>query len=174
MVRLWNCMISPEIAVHNILQDAASGLSKKQLKKPIAAEHTNDGAAARIGALYTAMMDESTIESQGVTPLWETLDKVSAIDSPAEFMEMTGQLQRQGIVGGPIGTGAMPDAGNPDRVLLHMIQSGLGLPDESYYRDEKFADIVEAYRTYIEQLFLLSELAPTEKRACKMAKRSSI
>src|SRR5699024_2821857 len=103
--------------------------------------------------------------------LWETLDKVSDIDSPAEFMEMTGQLQRQGIVGGPIGTGAMPDAGNPDRVLLHMIQSGLGLPDESYYRDEKFADIVEAYRTYIEKLFLLSELAPTEKRARKMAKR---
>src|SRR5699024_8732406 len=117
------------------------------------------------------MMDESTIESQGVTPLWETLDKVSAIDSPAEFMEMTGQLQRQGIVGGPIGTGAMPDAGNPDRVLLHMIQSGLGLPDESYYREEKFADIVEAYRTYIETLFLLSGIAPTEKRAQKMAKR---
>src|SRR5699024_11859364 len=67
--------------------------------------------------------------------------------------------------------GAMPDAGNPDRVLLHMIQSGLGLPDESYYREEKFADIVEAYRTYIETLFLLSDIAPTEKRARKMAKR---
>src|SRR5699024_12314087 len=60
------------------------------------------------------------------------------------------------------------DAGNPDRVLLHMIQSGLGLPDESYYREEKFADIVEAYRTYIETLFLLSDIAPTEKRARKM------
>src|SRR5699024_1178616 len=78
----------------------------------------------RIGALYTAMMDEKTIESQGVAPLWETLDEVSAIDSAAELMETTGKLQRKGIVGGPIGTGAMPDAGNPERVLLHMIQSG--------------------------------------------------
>src|SRR5699024_11685896 len=119
------------------LQDAAGQLSKKQLKKPITAEHTDDGAAARIGALYTAMMDEKTIESQGVAPLWETLDEVSAIDSAAELMETTGKLQRKGIVGGPIGTGAMPDAGNPERVLLHMIQSGLGLPDESYYRDER-------------------------------------
>lgn len=160
-----------ELAVHNILKDAADQLSKKQLTKPLTAPHSDEGAAARIGALYTAMMDEKTIESLGVTPLWETLDKISDIDSPAEFLEMTGKLQRKGIVGGPIGTGAMPDAGNPDRVLLHMIQSGLGLPDESYYRDEKFADIVEAYRTYIEKLFLLSELAPTEKRARKMAKR---
>src|SRR5699024_11984720 len=81
-----------EIAVHNILQDAASGLSKKQLKKPITAEHTNDGAAARIGALYTAMMDESNIESKGVSQLWESLNKVSAIDSLEELLDMTGKL----------------------------------------------------------------------------------
>ena len=117
------------------------------------------------------MMDEETIEALHVTPLWETLDKISDISETADFLKLTGKLQRKGIVGGPVGTGAMPDAGNPDRVLLHMIQSGLGLPDESYYRDEKFADIVEAYRTYIEKLFLLSEIAPTEKRARKMAKR---
>ncbi|NWN87598.1 MAG: M13 family metallopeptidase [Micrococcaceae bacterium] len=160
-----------EIAVHDILKSAAQDLSKKQLRKPISAEHTDDGAKARIGALYAAMMDEETIEALGVTPLWETLDEVSDISSTAEFLETTGKLEREGVVGGPVGTGAMPDAGNPERVLLHMIQSGLGLPDESYYREEKFSDIVEAYRTYVETLFLLSGLAPTEKRARKMAKR---
>ena len=39
-----------------------------------------------------------------------------------------------------------PDAGNPDRVLLYTGQGGLGLPDESYYREEKFAPMVQAYR----------------------------
>ena len=111
------------------------------------------------------MMDEKTIESQGVTPLWETLDEVSAIDSAARIMETTGKLQRKGIVGGPIGTGAMPDAGNPERVLLHMIQSGLGLPDESYYRDEKFADIVEAYRT-LYRTAVLAIRAGADRKAC--------
>lgn len=160
-----------EHAVHDILKAAAKDLTKKQLRHSFVAEHTDDGARQRIGALYTAMMDEKTIEALGVTPLWEALDNISDIADTAEFLKMTGKLQRKGIVGGPVGTGAMPDAGNPDRVLLHMIQSGLGLPDESYYRDEKFADIVEAYRTYIEKLFLLSGIAPTEKRARKMAKR---
>ena len=160
-----------EIAVHEILKSAAQELTKKQLRKPLSAEHSDEGAKVRIGALYAAMMNEGTIEALGVTPLWETLDEVSDISNTAEFLETTGKLEREGVVGGPIGTGAMPDAGNPERVLLHMIQSGLGLPDESYYREEKFSDIVEAYRTYVETLFLLSGLAPTEKRARKMAKR---
>lgn len=160
-----------EHAVHDILTSAAEDLTKKQRRHSFVAEHSDEGAKQRIGALYTAMMDKKTIEALGVSPLWETLDKISDISDTKEFMKVAGKLQRKGIVGGPVGTGAMPDAGNPDRVLLHMIQSGLGLPDESYYREEKFADIVEAYRTYIETLFLLSDIAPTEKRARKMAKR---
>src|SRR5699024_2695448 len=142
--------------------------SKKQRKHSFVAKHSDEGAKQRIGALYTAMMDEKTLESLGVSPLWDVLDKVSDISTTDEFMKMTGKLQRKGVLGGPVGTGAMPDAGNPDRVLLHLVQSGLGLPDESYYREEKFADIVEAYRTYIRELFLLSDMAPTEKRARKM------
>jgi len=160
-----------EHAVHDILKAAAKQLSKKQRKHSFVAKHSDEGAKQRIGALYTAMMDEKTIESLGVSPLWDVLDKVSDISTTDEFMKMTGKLQRKGVLGGPVGTGAMPDAGNPDRVLLHLVQSGLGLPDESYYREEKFADIVEAYRTYIKALFLLSDMAPTEKRAQKMADR---
>jgi len=160
-----------EHAVHDILKAAAKQLSKKQRKHSFVAKHSDEGAKQRIGALYTAMMDEKTLESLGVSPLWDVLDKVSDISTTDEFMKMTGKLQRKGVLGGPVGTGAMPDAGNPDRVLLHLVQSGLGLPDESYYREEKFADIVEAYRTYIRELFLLSDMAPTEKRARKMADR---
>src|SRR5699024_8286891 len=70
---------------------------------------------------------------------------------------------------GPIGTGAMHDAGNTERVLLHMIQSGLGLPDESYYRENKFADVVEAYRSYNAKLAQLAELATSQDQANQMA-----
>lgn len=160
-----------EKAVHKILKSAAKELTKKQRKHSFTAKHNDDGATLRIGALYEAMMDERTIEALGVTPLWETLDEISGIDDAEDFLRLSGKLQRKGIVGGPIGVGAMPDAGDPERVLLHLVQSGLGLPDESYYRDEKFSHVVDAYRTYVEKLFLLAEIAPTEKRAQKMAKR---
>ncbi len=158
-----------EIAVHNILQDAAANLTEPQRTGPVTAEHSDDGAKTRIGALYTAMMDEDTIEAQGIGPLLATLERVSKVEDAAAFMHLTGQLEREGIIGGPIGTGAMHDAGNPERVLLHMIQSGLGLPDESYYREDKFADVVEAYRTYNAKLALLAELATSQDQADQMA-----
>src|SRR5690554_5935377 len=101
-----------ETAVHDILKSAAGELTKKQRKHSFRAEHTDEGAKLRIGALYTAMMDEKTIEALGVAPLWETLDKISEIDNAEDFLRLSGKLQRKGIMGGPIGVGAMPDAGN--------------------------------------------------------------
>ncbi len=42
-----------------------------------------------------------------------------------------------------------------DRYLFHLLQGGLGLPDESYYRDDKFAEIRDTYVDYLERLFEL-------------------
>ena len=35
------------------------------------------------------------------------------------------------------------------------MQSGIGLPDESYYREDKFADIRAAYVAHVEKVFAL-------------------
>jgi putative endopeptidase len=37
-----------------------------------------------------------------------------------------------------------------------MVQGGLGLPDESYYRDDKFADIRTAYVSHLERMLTLA------------------
>src|SRR5699024_8388574 len=118
--------------VHNILQDAAANLTESQRTGPVTAEHSDDGAKTRIGALYTAMMDEDTIEAQGIDPLLATLERVSKTEDAAAFMQLTGQREREALIAGTLGTGAMRDAVNAERVLFHMVQSGLSLPDESY------------------------------------------
>ena len=46
-----------ESAVHDILTAAADELTKKQRKHSFNADHTDDGAKQRIGALFIAMMD---------------------------------------------------------------------------------------------------------------------
>ena len=38
---------------------------------------------------------------------------------------------------------------------MHLGQSGLGLPDESYYRDEQHAEILAAYPRHIAAMFAL-------------------
>src|SRR5699024_9989503 len=51
------------------------------------------------------------------------------------------------------------DPGNPERYCVFMEQGGLGLPDESYYREEAFSDIRDKYVTHIERMFTLAGLA---------------
>ena len=67
---------------------------------------------------------------------------------------MVGVLQRTGVGGG---TGVYVDTDSKDstRYLVHLNQSGLGLPDESYYRDEQHAEILAAYPQHIAAMFAL-------------------
>ena len=90
-------------------------------------------------------MDEAAVEAKGLDPIRARLAEVFATTSVAELVALAGRLFRADVCG-LFYIYPAPDAGNPDRVLLYTGQGGLGLPDESYYREEKFAPMVQAYR----------------------------
>ncbi len=81
-------------------------------------------------------------------PLLDELATIDAADSADALAAVLGALQRTGVGGG---TGVYIDTDSKDstRYLLHLSQSGLGLPDESYYRDEQHAEILAAYPRHI-------------------------
>jgi putative endopeptidase len=108
----------------------------------------------RIGDLYASFLDEETVERVGVAPLLEELAAIDAADSPDALAAVLGALQRTGIGGG---TGGYVDTDSKDstRYLLHLSQSGLGLPDESYYRDEQHAEILAGYPRHIAAMLAL-------------------
>jgi putative endopeptidase len=126
-----------------------------------AAATSGSGAASssgtdeqRIGDLYASFMDEQAVAVLGVQPL---LDELATIDDAADATALAavlGALQRTGAGGG---TGIYVDTDSKDstRYLVHLSQSGLGLPDESYYRDEQHAEILAAYPQHIAAMFTL-------------------
>ena len=65
-----------------------------------------------------------------------------------------GALQRTGV-GGGVGVYVDTDSKNSTRYLVHVTQSGIGLPDESYYRDEQHAEVLAAYPGHIARMFSL-------------------
>ncbi|MGO1530936.1 MAG: M13 family metallopeptidase [Micrococcaceae bacterium] len=153
-----------EEAVHSLATDAAAALSDGTVEGQPAedageaaftANNDDDGATARIGALYTAFMDTERIERRGLEPIIAELSQIEGVSSVEELLELSAVLQRSGV-SGLIATGALNDAGNPERMLLHLLQDGLGLPDESYYRDESFAQILADYRQHVANLFGLA------------------
>jgi predicted metalloendopeptidase len=121
----------------------------------------------RIGDLYASFMDERAVADRGVQPLLDELATIDAVDTPEALAAVLGTLQRSGVGGG---TGIYVDTDSKDstRYLVHMSQSGLGLPDESYYRDEQHAEILAAYPRHIAAMFDLvygEEPQPNEWQA---------
>ena len=92
----------------------------------------------KIGDLYTSFMDTERIAELGGTPLLDQLARVDAIASVPALLRTLGELERDGI-GGLIGLYVEPDPGNPQRYVPFLVQGGLSLPDESYYRLDNFA-----------------------------------
>jgi putative endopeptidase len=132
-----------ELAVKAIIEEAAA-------KGPDAT-----GVEQQIGSLYASFMDEAAAEAKGLDPVRNRLEEVRSVSSVQELIRLVGRLFRADV-SGLFGIYPAPDAGNPERILLYISQGGLGLPDESYYREEKFAPIVGAYTDYIAKLFGLA------------------
>ena len=108
----------------------------------------------RIGDLYASFMDTDTIAARGVAPLLEELARIDRAADAGELAAVLGALQRTGV-GGGTGVYVDTDSKNSTRYLLHLTQSGLGLPDESYYREERHAAVLAAYPGHIARMFAL-------------------
>lgn len=118
----------------------------------------------RIGDLYAGFLDERAVEDRGTAPL---LDELAAIDDAADrdaLAAVLGSLQRTGV-GGGVGLYVDTDSKNSARYLVHLSQSGIGLPDESYYRDAQHTEILAAYPGHIAAMFALVYGGDTDEHA---------
>ncbi|ANE02904.1 M13 family metallopeptidase [Corynebacterium crudilactis] len=103
----------------------------------------------RAGTLYASFMDTDTINAAGVAPLDADLDRLSVANSSL-FAAALGELDREGV-GAPVGFWVEKDSSSNDSVP-YLIQSGLGLPDEAYYREDTHADTLVAYKEHVERM----------------------
>ncbi|GAB2456065.1 putative endopeptidase [Conyzicola lurida] len=109
----------------------------------------------KFGDLYASFLDEARIQELGATPLQPLLAEVDAVGSIPDLLATLGRLERRGS-SGFVHVFVDNDPGNPERYLVFLEQGGIGLPDESYYREEKFADIRTAYVAFIERMLTLA------------------
>ena len=118
----------------------------------------------KFGDVYASFMNEEAVEALGAAPLAPLLAEIDAVDSIAALLPVIGTLERGGT-SGFLQAFVDNDPGNPERYLVFLEQGGLGLPDESYYTDEKFSDIRTAYVAYLEKMFGLPGLSDPADRA---------
>jgi endothelin-converting enzyme/putative endopeptidase len=112
--------------------------------------------ARKIADLFNSFMDTERIATLGIGPIRAQLDAAAGLRDVRDLGAFLGEFERIGGYG-VFGSYVDTDDRNSDRYLFHIVQGGLGLPDESYYRDEKFAEIRDAYVAYLGKLLTLGE-----------------
>ena len=124
--------------------------------------------AGKVGDLYASFMDEKHIEDLGHAPLLPLLEEVSLASSDKDaFAAMMGRLERQGV-SGLWQLFVDNDPGDPQRYVVFLEQGGISLPDESYYREEQFQEIRDAFLAHLERVFALVGLDQPHERALRV------
>jgi putative endopeptidase len=138
------------------LRDEAEEASRGLVEEAAAGTDAAPGSPAQlIGDLYRSFMDVDRVEEVGVGAIAGQLAAVAAISDVPGFFNALGRLERDGVAG-LFRFYVDTDPGRPDRYALNLLQGGLGLPDESFYRDEQYAAIRDAYRSHLARMFELT------------------
>jgi putative endopeptidase len=140
-----------EEQVRQIIEDLAAAVTQGDADGGSA---TIDEDARKIGDLYASFMDEEAIRRVGTTPLRPLIEAVDGLRDVRDLAAFLGEVERiggHGLFGSYVDT----DDRQSDRYLFHLAQGGLGLPDESYYREDKFAEVRDKYVAYLTRLLEL-------------------
>ncbi len=132
------------------------------------AQEAEPGTEARkVGDLYASFMNEQRADLLGATPIAAQLVDVALIRSVESFLETLGRLERQGV-SGFMQLYVDNDPGDPERYLVFVEQGGIGLPDESYFREDRFEGVRTAYNAHLERMFGLAQLDDPADRAVRV------
>jgi len=112
---------------------------------------------SRIGDFYASFMNEAAVNAAGITPLRPLLDEIKGIRDRSQWATELGRFARRAIRT-PFFAFVGSDERIPTQMILHLRQSGLGLPDRDYYLndDPALASKRAAYQAYLAQLLTLA------------------
>jgi len=112
--------------------------------------------AQKVGDYYRAYLDTAAIERLGLAPARPALEAIAAARTPADVARLMGRPDL--ALEAPLRVGMTTDQKNPDRYIVSLTQSGLGMPERDYYLkdDAVYAGLREKYRAHIERMLQLA------------------
>lgn len=119
----------------------------------------------KIADYYNSYLDVAAIEKAGTTALDADLARIDAAKTYEDVARLMGEPGLN--IRGPVGYGVGLDQKNPDRYLVAVSQSGLGLPDRDLYLkdDARSKKLRTAYIGYIGQMLSLDGDADAAAKA---------
>jgi len=117
----------------------------------------------QVGDLYSSFMNTGRIDQLGLDPLRADIERLQAIETPAEIAAAFATPYAPSFVTEYVGV----NSDDPDHYILNLTQSGLGMPGRDYYLrdDDDFRSYQDAYRTHLANVFALAGMDNGAERA---------
>lgn len=127
----------------------------REIIEELAATHPESGEPQQIANFYNSWMNTEAANAKGIDPLAADLKSINAATSKSELAVALGHLLATGV-GTFFGIDVDTDLNNPERYTTFFYQSGIGLPDEAYYREPQFEEVLAKYRTFVPSFLQLA------------------
>lgn len=135
-----------------ILADLSDERVKGIIEKAALKDAPVGSEEQKIGDFYQAYMDVDTIDAAGLSPVQSDLAKIMAVTTREKAAALMGDptLALESPVAGWVDV----DLKDISNYIFYLTQSGLGMPNRSYYLDEddKSKALRTAYLTFLETL----------------------
>jgi endothelin-converting enzyme/putative endopeptidase len=127
------------------------------------ANQGTDPVSRQVAAMYASYMDEAGIEARGAAVLRPYLDRINAAQSRDDLIRL---FALPGYPS-PVGVGITPNPQDPTHYVAGTAQSGLGMPNRTYYLNEgaQFDTYRAAYRTYVATMLRLAGVENADAKA---------
>ncbi len=124
-------------------------------------QNTPGSVEQKIADLYKMGLDSVRLNKEGAAPIKAAVEEILSINDRAAFSEKIAQMH-MGCANPFFSMGVSADMKNSSLNVMYASQSGLTLGDRDYYLDPANANILDAYKIYLEKIFRLTGIAEEE------------
>ena len=117
----------------------------------------------KISDYYASYMNVESLNDLGISPLVQTLSRLSEIDTREELIAGFGRAQIENTAS-PFGFYVGADRSDPDRHQLNLSIGGMGLPDRDYYLQDT-EDFLEVRSEYVAHITRVLDFANIDNSA---------
>lgn len=129
--------------------------SNHELLRGLLEKETADHPDSLLGRFYKSGMDTAASDAAAFEPLSDLFASIEAIASVADVVSVTATL-RSMQVGALWRVDVETDSQHSETAVLHLSQSGLGLPDRDFYVLDDKAELRAKYVAVVTRLLTLS------------------
>lgn len=136
-------------------EDDVHAIVRELAELPSLSKNALSGEAKIVRDLYSSWMDTESMNRRGLSSLYCEIDLLDGAQTKHELAIAIGTLMRWGV-GTFFDLDIDSDLNDPNQYTTFLVQSGLGLPDEAYYHEDKHADTLKAYTQFLPSVLALA------------------